>query len=262
MSDFLVNLARRSAGLAPIVRPRPAPAPVAIDMPSATQAESVAPHDAAPAPIVVVMPSAAPAAPAVDAHPVAALAIAPMLGSVAQRTAAASFAAPVTPSAPLGRAADAQRVAPRAPIALEPVARERAVAHATAPLAPELPAAPRRSERSADAIVPAIMPAAIARIERVIEPAATDAPAPVVVTTRPAESAAPATLEAWTEPAPERTVHVRIGAIEIYGADAGGSARPPAATAPAAVATPASPVSPAGGFDDYAALRSYAPWAW
>jgi hypothetical protein len=54
-------------------------------------------------------------------------------------------------------------------------------------------------------------------------------------------------------------VHVRIGAIEIYGADAGAGAQTPAAIAPVAAATPASPAS---GFDDYAALRSYAPWAW
>jgi hypothetical protein len=57
-------------------------------------------------------------------------------------------------------------------------------------------------------------------------------------------------------------VHVRIGAIEIYGADADARAQTATAIAPAAVATPASPASSAGGFDDYAALRSYAPWAW
>jgi hypothetical protein len=100
-------------------------------------------------------------------------------------------------------------------------------------------------------------------IERVIEPAASDAPAPVVVTIQPAALAAPATPAPGHESTPERTVHVRIGAIEIYGADAGGAAQTPTAIAPAtALATPASPASPAGGFDDYAALRSYAPWAW
>ena len=59
-------------------------------------------------------------------------------------------------------------------------------------------------------------------------------------------------------PAPERTVHVRIGAIEIHGA------------APMLAIPTASPVaSPAqngkvfaGGFDSFARLRSYAPWQW
>jgi len=68
-------------------------------------------------------------------------------------------------------------------------------------------------------------------------------------------------VPARAEPTPERTVHVRIGAIEIFGADTA-SQQPAVAAAPSATASAAAPPSPAGGFDDFAALRSYRPWAW
>ena len=61
-------------------------------------------------------------------------------------------------------------------------------------------------------------------------------------------------------PTAERTVHVRIGAIEIHSGD---SAQAPTAATPApALAVASASASPAGGFDDFTALRSYAPWAW
>jgi hypothetical protein len=118
----------------------------------------------------------------------------------------------------------------------------------------ESPAAPRASERLIAVIAPAIVPA--------IAVTASDTPALAVATIQPAEVSAPAAPVPLADPAPERTVHVRIGAIEIYGPDAGLSEHTPAAIAPSAVAAPSFPAPPAGGFDDYAALRSYAPWAW
>jgi len=87
-----------------------------------------------------------------------------------------------------------------------------------------------------------------------------DAPAPTVVTIEPVERADTAATATRAEPTPERTVHVRIGAIEIFGGDA---ASPQPAVAAASTAAPtAAPTSPPSGFDDFAALRSYRPWAW
>jgi hypothetical protein len=52
----------------------------------------------------------------------------------------------------------------------------------------------------------------------------------------------------------ERIVHVRIGTIEIQAANT-----PPAAAAPPPATSQA---RAADAFDDFAPLRSYAPWAW
>jgi hypothetical protein len=54
----------------------------------------------------------------------------------------------------------------------------------------------------------------------------------------------------------ERRVEVRIGTIEIHGSDLEPSLLPtPPPEAPAA-----SPMPAASGFDDFAAIRTYAPW--
>jgi hypothetical protein len=57
---------------------------------------------------------------------------------------------------------------------------------------------------------------------------------------------------------------VRIGAIEIHSDDRGSAARAvlPDATTPAAQMPGARPASGLGGFAEFAALRSYAPWTW
>lgn len=83
-------------------------------------------------------------------------------------------------------------------------------------------------------------------------------PPPAV--TEPAVSAvppAPAPAARSAAP-PERVVQVRIGTIEIHGAP------PPEAAGPAPAA-PEQPgdrptASPSAGFDEFAGLRSYAPW--
>lgn len=258
MSRFLVNLARRSAGLAPVVRARSRPIVVADDAMNVAS-ESITARDATPAPTVVMMPIAAPVEPTIGAPRAAAPVVSPTplahaTAQVAQRTPVASAVASVAPAAASARPVDAPIVAPR------------------------------NGGRSTDAVVATIVPASIAVVDashiahdeepratnvrdepraiapRTVDSVATessDAPAPVVVTIQPAEQPVAATVATRGEPAPERTVHVRIGAIEIYGADNGSQAQ---ATAAPAAAAPAAPS--AGGFDDYAALRSYTPWAW
>jgi hypothetical protein len=80
---------------------------------------------------------------------------------------------------------------------------------------------------------------------------------PAVVAIEPAPLAAAAPAAPRTEPTAERTVHVRIGAIEIHAAQPAAVPLPPSTPAAVAPQTPA-----AGGFDDFARLRSYAPWEW
>jgi len=150
--------------------------------------------------------------------------------------------------------ASAPPVTPRPATAVEPAALARAAFTVPAPLAPEPLTALRRGEpfaHDSDLVVP----------DR-IEAAANESPAPEVVTLQPAVLAPAGVPALQSAPAPERTVHVRIGAIEIYPARAEPGSPAPAALAPTPVATSSAPASAAGGFDDYAALRSYAPWAW
>ncbi len=82
----------------------------------------------------------------------------------------------------------------------------------------------------------------------VVEYATAPRTAPVAIAPAPPErsNATPARPEVAP---PERTIHVRIGAIEINGAEP-----------PQAPAAPPAAVTPPPGFDDFADLRSYAPW--
>ena len=262
MSDFLVNLARRSAGLAPVVRARSAPVVDRDDFASATDepaarggVESAEPRASAAAPMP--HPSAmSHVAPVQQPAPVVRVA-AQTSGLVAQRTPAATPA----PAAPVALApahgGDTPTVVPlaasRAAVdaAATIVPASMAVASATS-AAPDI--TPRVRERSDE-------PRTIAtRLETVVRHETSNAPAPTVVTIEPVERAATA-VPTRAEPTPERTVHVRIGAIEIFGADAA-SQQPAVAAAPSATASAAAPTSPPSGFDDFAALRSYRPWAW
>jgi hypothetical protein len=255
VSDFLVNLARRSAGLAPVVRARSSLPAIASEAPSEAPVSSAAWHAAATTPVRII-----------------------------QRAPVASPAAPVVSPAPALRAVNVPPVSPRTQSAAETVTRETAVVHLTTPALPVSQPEPQPRERH-DAIAPAIVPAAIASIdpvdekhhdeprheimsetllvnERVIEPAARAAPEPVVMTIRPASRPVHVTTASRAETNPERTVNVRIGAIEIYGPDEGADTPKLPPSTPAAVAPSTTAASPGGGFDDYAALRSYAPWAW
>ena len=262
MSDFLVNLARRSAGLAPVVRARGAPA---VDPDDAAGATEEPASRAGTERAEVRVPAAAPSpqasttshgAPVQQPAPVVHVAPQPA-ARVAQRTPAAS-PAPASAATPTpARGGDTSITAPLAlsrpfvdvPAAIVPAST--AVASAT-PATPDGP--PRRRERADEAREIAT------RVETVVRHETSDAPAPTVVTIEPVERAGTGATAARVEPTPERTVHVRIGAIEIFGGDA---ASPQPAVAAASTAAPtAAPTSPPSGFDDFAALRSYRPWAW
>jgi hypothetical protein len=260
VSDFLVNLARRSAGLAPVVRARKLP--VVADNAMDASPETMAARDAASSPTVVMMPVAPPAA-ATTGTPHATASVAtptPLVHTtshVAQRAPVASPAASVMPAATVARVADAPVVAPRT--AAHPtdgfvatiVPAAVALVDATRVTRDDEPRAqPVRNESGAIE----------ARVDHAIKRESDDAPAPVVVTIQPAEHPVVPAPASHAEPAPERIVHVRIGAIEIHGADA--ASRTPASVAPAATAPAAVFASAPGGFDDFAALRSYAPWSW
>jgi len=258
MSDFLVNLARRSAGLAPVVRARSGPPPIASESSSEPVAAPALSREAPQAPIVVALPGAAPSPAVVEiarsVAPPVPLQVASAPAPVVQRTPALDPPALVVPALPASRAVIASG-APAAPVRVEPALGERVVVHTVTRAAPESPAPPRERARANAEAVPAPTAPAFAV-------PATDSPLPVPVTIQPAEVAAPAIRLPIAEPVPERTVNVRIGAIEIYGADAGAAKATPSDMSIAAVAAPAANAAPAGGFDDYAALRSYAPWSW
>jgi hypothetical protein len=97
---------------------------------------------------------------------------------------------------------------------------------------------------------------------RLVEPMRSASP-PVPARSRdagllPSSAAAPAVAPARDAEAPaERVVQVRIGAIEIHGAE------PPPSAAPASpLSATAPPLLAAGDFDRFTALRSYAAWEW
>lgn len=260
MSDYLVNLARRSAGLAVVLRARSAPV---IEAPatSGTAEDAVAARVPRPAAPIAVMPQPAPGRvpgpasappPSVAAPAPAPLAIA--LAAVAQRAIAPGAPPVVLPAPVIGHPTETAAVGPRpqAPPDTEAglVVVPAAIVRAALPENADPP--PARGPREEPAV-----PAPI--LERVIVTEAGET-VPVVVPIPPLDRTAPAWPAARAELPLERTVHVRIGAIEIYGAE--DETRPSAAPAPVAATSSAGRMAAPGGFDEFAALRSYAPWAW
>jgi hypothetical protein len=261
VSDFLVNLARRSAGLAPVVRARWAPAVDLDDAAGATE-EPVSRAGAERAEVRVSAAAPSPHASATShgtpvQRPAAVVHVAPQPSArVAQRTPAASLA-PASAATPTpARGGGTSTVAPLAP-SRSVVDAPAAIVPASTAVASAAPAAPDSAPRTR---ARADEPRTIAtRVETVVRHETSNAPAPTVVTIEPVKRAVTA-VPTRAEPTPERTVHVRIGAIEIFG-DAAASPQPAVAAASTAAPT-AAPTSPPSGFDDFAALRSYRPWAW
>jgi hypothetical protein len=288
MTGYLLNLARRSVGLAPVVHASVPLAATVQDAPFEALAETVAPRVDPPKPSGMTVGDVAQGPPVRAIEPPrvsapAAIPIAPSAApaTVVQRLLATGVAPAAAPAPPIGPSAIAPVAAqvpafverahietgatptaaarsPPAPSQLEPAARapER-VEPGTQPVPATPIAMPGEAARPED------RPAPLARdelhiVERVIESTRTESPAPIVASIRPAESLAEAAAVQHVEPVPERTVHVRIGAIEIYTADNATSASVASVLPAAAPAVPSA--APAGGFDDYVALRSYAPW--
>ena len=258
MSDFLVNLARRGAGFAPVVRARSGPPPMTSESSPEAVAAPAPSREAPQAPIVVAPSNAAPSPMVADIPrivvPPVPLHVASSLAPVVQRTPALDHPPPVAAAPPAAHSA-IPTGAPSAPVRVEPALRERVIVNTITRGAPESPASRLEHARANWEPVPAPIVHASA-----LSP--TDAPLSVPVTIQPAEVAAPAIRLPIVEAMPERTVNVRIGAIEIYGADSGVAKGTPSDMSIAAVAAPAANATPAGGFDDYMALRSYAPWSW
>lgn len=254
MSDFLLNLARRSAGLAPTVRARAMPSPgggdaldleahvgatserslpnasASIEMPRVAQVATVSQSTAvAPSPAPLVLAPAA--APARTARRTAAASATAAAVSAAPRTAEPSSGAP-----PATAQSAAPREAPNVPNAASTAIASSAI---------------RDNEPWTDAL------------DREPRHSASDTPAPLVVRIEPADAPAVPAAAAPLVSTPERTIHVNIGAIEIIG-DEGQSAARPALEPPSqpAESSRASGSTASAGFDDFAALRSYAPWTW
>ena len=117
MSDFIVNLVRRGAGLAPIVRSRPAASLEEVSPAGEGEPQTVVPLSAEPMPVMSApsRPPSAPASPATEPRPrPIALPIAAAPAAVAQRAAVGTPIAPApVPAAP--RAAVAQPALPERP---------------------------------------------------------------------------------------------------------------------------------------------------
>ena len=289
MSDFLLNLARRSAGLTPVVQSR---MPTAVDGIALPAAEATEPESSASIPRQAggLRETHAPAAIAAASPPMpvaAPIVLQPLSvpsAPVVQReaTAAAPVPSPAMPSQPStpppaaskhGGSVQVPHPAPEAFVAIKP---------AVTPRLPEPSAPPRsllerhtesRIERETTRIIEpaAAPPGEVVRVEvhdrelhhdrepAVVElvPAAIALAAPTGSVAEPPSEVPVASRPTAVEPSSivERTVQVRIGTIEIQGSNASGVAAPPAAA-------PAPVVEAAQGFDDFARLRSYAQWAW
>jgi hypothetical protein len=294
MSDFLLNVARRGAGLSPVVRPR-APWPAATDPADDASAaplepdsiEPRSPDDPAP-----TTPSAADLRPSPGGPPPVLVIEAPR-PVVSALPPVVSTAPPAIQRAPADPPSAPPVVTGPLPVAGLPPARGEApdVAPVIAPrevsaavLEPPIPPAwPPRSVVAGPEVVriePAGRPSADGDREPLLEAPGVErdvppprgggsrapriaAPTEDLVRIVPAPSS-PAPATAAVEPAPppevrpspiasgpERIVHVRIGAIEIHGTPAPSLAAP----APSPPATP-----PSAGFEEFARLRSHAPW--
>ncbi len=261
---------------APLAAPNasPAPPPSPVMRAAGLTPVAISPAPAAPEPAQVVTAAAPPSAEPIAIEPRGESRIEIRHPAVAHPHAdPPKDAAPVAqpdPLAPPGAVVPSASAGPRA---IEPRAESHSeieapvIRHLHAdfreeapPLAPPGPQALRERE---------VVHEETRVVERLVEPAAAfviePAPArltePAVLTLEPAPRAAAATAPPRPEPpaerTAERTVHVRIGAVEIHAAPPASAPLPP--TPPAAVAPQA---APAGGFDEFARLRSYAPWEW
>jgi len=286
VSGYLLNLALRSAGIAPAVRSRPA-APSTDAGASTSAVESAHADTDGVSPAAVIAPAAepAPAAPiqpsgalTAAASPSVAAPIASLPEPVVQRLTMSGAPAPsavaalgVSPApAPI---APATREIPSASRDVEPTSVSERVGTGPMPAASTAIVhdleAPFPSSAPSDAPPPLAKMSSFVEPERhgiervidthILEPATEAGSRPAIVAISPAPSANAAPLDRTTaavnEPL-ERVVHVRIGAIEIHGAPA---PLPAASAPPSAVAV--DPVAALEtGFDRFARLRSHAPW--
>jgi hypothetical protein len=293
MMDFLVRLAQRSIGQVPVVRARAALAPpLAGDAGGVPTADAPAPAGRSslpiaesPSPVAAAVqiagerpaafpPLAGPAAPVPQAETHAILATR-IISEVVERP------LPSPPMAPVER--EGQGAKPIAAITREspdvtpPIQPAATVVIPAAPPAPPIVLSDPTVRTVAQAPVaigddttatidrgPALRPAPVEFFIPKREPHDAGDPTdcatalmpvhrelPPLVGLGPVRPAAP---PASVPPSEERIVQVRIGAIEIH------APPPPVATPPAPA--PMQRSAPRAGFDEFARLRSYAPWEW
>jgi len=293
MRNFLVRLAQRSIGQVPVVRSRAMVAPPVIgagvgpamaEAPEPSRAPAVAVGE--PSPLVAAVthsagepPSAIPPAgmPSIVIPPaeIHAIHTTRVITEVVERPSSASSIASSERDgqevAPLVATTDqpprvAPPIRPVLAVAIEPAAPPPTMADP----APQVPT--EASALARDDIIPAIdrgpalRPAPIEIVAPRLEPLDATEPIRHAAALTPASRDLPPqfslgavppapTAAKASPPSEERVVQVRIGAIEIHA-----PMPPPAPPAPAAVPLPRA--VPRGGFDDFARLRSYAPWEW
>lgn len=291
MKDFLIRLAQRSIGQVPVVRSRAALPPSLpagegagppVEAPSApARAPSSmtgeppwpAPHAALtardPLPATTVSPAATPAEPlprpessAIPTIRIVSETVAPPLPlppaafsepegrsvePAASATAEPAMATPAIQAAPT----IIIQPAPPAPKIAPPALAIQAVVQAPTAAADDPGAVIDGRPTLRSAPVEFIMPKHESRdTVAAIEPAASPRPADRDLPQLSGREAMPPVQAPQSD---ERVVQVRIGAIEIH-------APPP--PAPAAPPAPLQRPVSRGGFDEFARLRSYAPWEW
>jgi hypothetical protein len=300
MSNFLVRLACRSAGIAPVLRPErqlvPMPpveriaeasmlADLSVSAPAGLAA-SEAPLRDSPMAARASSEAAADTRAPFAALPVAPTAVAPALvqrsiaASVAPVVVASGMAMPpsVSPASPPPRANPWPAPDAPAPMPMHP---SHAALHTTQTgeirtervIEVRTPAAPTHDAPPPIAVSSPIRPSLASAADVIVA----DAPdAHESVAAPPASAllqAAPAARDTAPLPAPfaaaaavERVVQVHIGAIEIRGATPEAPRAPQEASAPAGHSEPVQAgIAASGGFDAfdaYTSLRSYAPWTW
>jgi len=286
MSDYLINLARRSTGLAPLPHApnRPANLPRAIHPPAPPTAPGpdtrprvgdamptivaprVGPQRDDPPPRDATQATGRQPTPQPPDHDSRLPISTPPWASAGPQPARAESRIDLRPvndnvetktvARPNAGALQAHPVAPPDPIAtLGPnrVAQPAERTTSPGPLSEPDPEAPQQIPLA----TPAPQPEAADPTAPVIQATQGDSPAatgeipPLQATTGPVP-VAPVRQVTTAQSPPRRDVHVRIGTIEIN------SAAAPSAPPPAPAPPPAS--TGAGGFDAFSALRTYAPW--
>jgi hypothetical protein len=293
MKNFLVRLAQRSIGQVPVVRSRVMLAPPVIGSggaapmaeapvppahpPALATGEAPSPlaaavHTAGELPRAIPQPATAPSVVPTQAG-IHAIHTTRVITEVIERPVPAGPAAPIEhdgqetrPPADLRYPQIVPRpIQPAVALAIQAAAPPIAVPDMAAQTPVPAPIATRGDAELAVDRSPAMQPASIEFITPRHEPLDRTEPTDRTVTMTPAsrhqpplpgqDAVSPAPPPAkMSPPSQERVVQVRIGTIEIH-------APQPSPPAPMAAPMPRS-LPRGGGFDEFARLRSYAPWEW
>lgn len=292
MTNFLLHLAQRSVGLAPLVRARALPAleaaaptgPIGETAPLPSYPRAAVPAEPSPVNLgsMARFPDDAPRF-APPPRPIAEAQSAPQPAPIPQRTSeTADSPAPPTPRPPIDiETRPARPVAEATPTVEIPVPRDRLektiIIQTAVPAPPVVLPVPLPD---ADTRTPSVIPVPLSAtpgehrdIAASIAPRGSEfsqqdrsepkfsdiSVKPANLERRPVANPdilPPRPIAPPTPPPENRVVHVRIGAIEVHGAAS------PAAASAAPLTAPAQRAALVNGFDSFSRLRSYAPWEW